>query len=149
MAAKKKVKKMKVNIKQEPDDSSSHPHVKLIIKKSPTKETKIAEVMMQDMSQGESSELAAGSMEDSKETVRLTKADIKKKPSTKKYKPLSVKPLVSKPFKKVNEVSLSSVTLYASLYSVFLEVRKTFMAPRHSKYLLVCIFPCPCIFFHI
>ena len=114
----------KLNIKQEPEDDS-HPHVKLIIKKSPTKSAKIAEVMMQDMSEV-SSELPEGSCQDSTETVEKKpevkkksetkkkkidkkkklpdvkkKPDAKKKPPNRKYKPLTVKPTMQRPFRKV------------------------------------------------
>ena len=120
--AKKTVKKKKVNIKQEPEDDT-HPHVKLIIKKSPTKSAKIAEVMMQDMSE-QSSEIPDESSQDSKETVvkktdtkkkldskkkldtkkkldMKKKPDAKKKPSNKKYKSVTVKPLAPRPLRKV------------------------------------------------
>ena len=121
---KKKVKK--INIKQEPEDDT-HPHVKLIIKKSPTKSAKIAEVMMQDMSEV-SSELPEGPCQESTETVGeekkpdvkkkldtkkkktvtkkklpdvKKKQDAKKKPLNRKYKPLTVKPALPRPFRKV------------------------------------------------
>lgn len=97
---KKTVKKKKMNIKQEKTDNESHPHVKLIIKKSPSKAEKIAEVMMEDVS-GESSEIAAEAEQGGKESSG-NKPDMKKKLPTKKYKSLSVKPLVpARPLKKV------------------------------------------------
>ena len=132
------MKKNKLNIKQEPDDDT-HPHVKLIIKKSPTKSATIAEVMMQDMSE-QSSELPEGSSQDSKETVVkkpeikkkssikkkpdtkkkpdakkksvTKKKDIKRKPPNKKYKPLTVKPSVPRPFRKVMYIGLSFMSVF-------------------------------------
>jgi hypothetical protein len=91
---KKTVKKKKLNIKQEPKDDV-HPHVKLIIKKSPSKSTNIAEVMMQDISEQSSELLPEVSSEDSKEAIAIKpeskkksdakkKADVKKKPDGKK-----------------------------------------------------------------
>lgn len=97
--AKKTVKKMKLNIKQEPNDDT-HPHVKLIIKKSPTKSAKIAEVMMQDMSEP-STDLPDEIGQDNKEKVPVTKQNMKKKLTKKKYKSLAVKPLAPRPFRKV------------------------------------------------
>ncbi|XP_028404444.1 HMG box-containing protein 4-like isoform X2 [Dendronephthya gigantea] len=97
-AAKKTVKKMKLNIKQEPDDDT-HPHVKLIIKKSPNKSAKIAEVMMQDMSEP-STDLPDEVDQDNKEKVPVAKQNMKKKLTKKKYKSLAVKPLPPRPFRK-------------------------------------------------
>ena len=82
------MKKKKLNIKQEPKDDI-HPHVKLIIKKSPTKSANIAEVMMQDISEQSSELLPEVSSPDSKETVTKKpelkkKSDVKRKPESKK-----------------------------------------------------------------
>lgn len=146
--AKKTMKKKKLNIKQEPDDDT-HPHVKLIIKKSPTKSATIAEVMMQDMSE-QSSELPEGSSQDSKETVVkkpeikkkssikkkpdmkkkpdakkksvTKKKDIKRKPPNKKYKPLTVKPSVPRPFRKKKDKTMKARTV--SAYSLFTKNRR-------------------------
>lgn len=115
---------MKVNIKQEPDDEN-HPHVKLIIKKSPTKPSKIAEVMMQDMSEPSTDQLE-GSSQETKEistnkpvlatTLHTKKKDlknkadsnkksvVKNKKTSKKYKSLAVKPRAPRPLKKVQYV---------------------------------------------